>query len=88
MERDSNGIVVAVSFTVTVFDGVDNFVCDSYTGLPAPTENFIAFDNLNESTVINWIKNLVQKSCENQADVELEAYKKRKVITNGLPWAL
>jgi hypothetical protein len=86
--KDAEGVVVAVAFTVTASDGKDSFVFDGYTALPAPNENFIAFDSLDEPTVINWVKNLVQETCENQANVELEAYKKRKVVTNGLPWVL
>ena len=86
--RNAEGVVVAVAFTVTASDGTANFVYNGYTALPAPNENFTAFDSLDESTVINWVKNLVQESCESQADVELEAYKKRKVVTGGLPWAL
>jgi len=36
--------------------------------------------------VIGWIKNLVGEQTEEQADAELEAYKKRTVIKNGTPW--
>jgi hypothetical protein len=86
--KDDAGVVVAVAFTVTASDGVNSFVFDGYTALPTPNENFITFDSLDELTVINWVKNLVQEICESQADAELEAYKKRKVVTGGLPWDL
>lgn len=86
--KDSNGVVVAVAFTLTVSDGEDSYVYNGYTALPAPKENFVEFNNLNEQIVIDWVKNLVRETSEDQADVELAAYKKRKNITNGLPWVL
>ena len=86
MPRDADGIVVAVAFTVTVSDGTDSFIHNCYTGLPAPKDAIVPFADLTEAGVIAWVKALVQTNTEAQADAELEAYKKRKEITSGVPW--
>jgi len=86
MQRDANGIVVAVSFTVTASDGTDSFTHNYHTALTAPPDAPILFDSLKESDVIGWVKALVQASTEEQADAELAAYKKRKEVTSGTPW--
>ena len=33
--KNSNGVIVAVAFSITVSDGVDKFIYNAYTGLPA-----------------------------------------------------
>jgi hypothetical protein len=86
MQRDADGIVVAVSFTVTASDGTDSFTHNYQTALNAPSGNPIDFEDLEESEVIDWVKELVQSSVEEQADAELEAFKQRKEITSGVPW--
>lgn len=86
MQRDANGIVVAVSFTVTASDGTDSFTHNYHTALTSPSDSPIPYENLDEATVIDWVKSLVQESTEEQADVELAAYKNRKTLTNGTPW--
>ena len=86
MQRDADGIVVAVSFTVTASDGTDSFTHNYQTALTSPSKNPIPFDNLDESTVIGWVKSLVQTGTEEQADAELEAFKQRKQVTSGTPW--
>jgi len=86
MPRDAQGIVVAVAFTVTASDGTDSFTHSCYTGLPAPKDAIVPFADLTEDGVIAWVKALVQTNTEAQADAELEAYKKRKEITSGVPW--
>jgi len=87
MQRDANGIVVTVSFTVTASDGTDSFTHNYQTGLTAPSDTPVPFANLTEAEVIGWVKALVQTSTEEQADAELEAHKKRKeVISTGVPW--
>lgn len=87
MQRDANGIVVAVSFTVTASDGTDSFTHNYYTALTAPAGTPVPYDNLDEATVVGWVRSLVQESTEEQADAELAAYKNRKEVTNGVPWA-
>jgi len=86
MPRNADGIVVAVAFTVTASDGTDSFTHSCYTGLPAPKDAIVPFADLTEAGVIAWVKALVQTNTEAQADAELEAYKKRKEITSGVPW--
>jgi len=86
MQRDADGIVVAVSFTVTASDGTDSFTHNYQTALTAPPGNPIPFNDLKESDVIGWVKSLVQTSTEEQADAELEAFKQRKQVTSGTPW--
>ena len=83
---DENGIVVAVDFTVLVSDGTDLFEVNGHTGLPSPSGDAKPYDQLTKEEVIAWIKNLIGEQIEEQADAELEAYKKRTVITNGTPW--
>jgi len=87
MRRDADGVVVAVSFTVTASDGTDSFTHNYQTALPAPTDTIVPFADLTEAGVIAWVKALVQEDTEAQADVELAAYKQRKEITTGTPWA-
>ena len=87
MQRDANGIVVAVSFTVTASDGTDSFTHNYHTALTAPSDTPVPFEQLTEAEVIGWVKALVQTSTEEQADAELAAYKQRKEVTSGTPWA-
>jgi hypothetical protein len=87
MQRDANGIVVAVSFTITASDGADSFTHNYHTALTAPADSPIPYDNLDEATVIGWVKSLVQAGTEEQADAELAAFKQRKEVTSGTPWA-
>ena len=89
MNRNADGIVISVSFTVTASDGTDNFTHNFYTGLTPPNKNPIPFEQLKESDVIGWVKSLVQQESEAQADAELAAYKIRKnqIVSNGTPWS-
>lgn len=87
MQRDANGIVVSVSFTVTASDGTDSFTHNYQTALPAPSDTPVPFEQLTEAEVIGWVKALVQAITEEQADAELAAYKQRKEVTSGTPWA-
>jgi hypothetical protein len=86
MQRDANGIVVAVSFTVTASDGVDSFTHNYHTALPAPKDAAIPFAELTEAGVASWVKELVGTGTEEQADAELAAFKLRKEVKSGTPW--
>ena len=88
MQRNADGIVIAVSFTVTASDDTDSFTHNYYTALAAPSDTPVPFEQLQESAVIDWVKALVQTSTEKQADAELAAYKLRKqiTVTTGMPW--
>ena len=86
MQRDANGIVVAVSFTVTASDGVDSFTHNYQTALPAPKDSAIPFADLTQEEVIAWVKELVGTGTEEQADAELAAFKLRKEVKTGTPW--
>ena len=89
MQRNADGIVVAVSFTVTASDGTDSFTHSYHTALTAPGDSPIAYGSLTEAEVIGWVKSLVQVQTEEQADAELSAWKSRKnnVTQNGTPWS-
>jgi hypothetical protein len=86
MQRDANGVVVAVSFTVTASDGTDSFTHNYHTALPAPKDATVPFEQLTEAKVIDWVKELVGKGTEEQADAELAAFKLRKEVKSGTPW--
>jgi hypothetical protein len=88
MQRDNSGIVKTVVFSITVSDETDSYTHNYFTGLPAPQDTPIPYENLTESQVITWVKDLVGAQSEESADGELAAYKIRKdeVKTNGLPW--
>lgn len=86
LQRDANGIVVAASFSITASDGEDSFTHNYHTAFQSPKDAVIPFKDLTEAKVIDWIKELVGKDSEEQADAELNAYKSRKMVTNGTPW--
>ena len=88
MQRNASGIVVAVAFSINVSDGTDSFVHNFHTALTAASGNPIPYEQLKETDVIGWVKELVQKDSEEQADAELEAYKIRKnqTVLSGTPW--
>lgn len=89
MQRNGNGIVQTVSFSVTASNGSDSFTHTYNTGLPEPKDTPISYNNLTEAQVITWVKDLVGKSTEESADAELAAYIVRKNETQqtGTPWA-
>ena len=89
--RDPNDIVVTATFTITADDGVDQFTHSYNFGFANKPETPIAFSDLTEAKVIEWIKR--DAGAENQfeisADAELAAYKLRKaapVLSSGTPW--
>lgn len=84
---DESGIVVAVDFTIEASDGINSFTINGHTALPAPIGIAITYDSLTKDDVIAWAQILVGEQMQEQADAELEAYKKRKVLTSGTPWA-
>ena len=87
MERDANDIIVAASFTITASDGEDSFTHNYYTAFNNKPETPVAFNNLTEEKVIEWIKRNVGEQSEESADAELEAFKLRKQEkTSGVPW--
>jgi hypothetical protein len=86
LQRDANGIVVGVAFEVTASDGTDSFTHNYFTALPAPKEDAIPYNDLTQTQVIEWVKELVGTSTEESADAELAAYKERKEVQNGTPW--
>jgi hypothetical protein len=84
--RDTNDIIISASFTITVSDGVDEFTHNYNTAFANKPETPIAFNDLTEEKVIEWIKRDVGKGSEEQADAELEAYKTRISVKVGTPW--
>lgn len=86
MQRDASGIVVGVAFEVTASDDTDSFTHNYFTALPAPKDTAIPYAALTESQVIEWVKELVGTSTEEQAAAELAAYKERKEVQSGTPW--
>lgn len=88
MQRDNAGIVKTVVFDIAVSDDADNFTHSFVTGLPAPTNELIPYENLTHETVVAWVKELVGAQSEESADAEFEAYKIRKneILQDGTPW--
>jgi len=88
MQRNAEGIVGIVNFSITASDGTDSFTHNYCTGLPAPEDTPIPYADLTEEIVIGWIKELVGAHSEESADAELDAYKIRKaeVKESGVPW--
>jgi hypothetical protein len=88
MQRDSANIVKTVNFNIVVSDGTDSFNQNFFTGLPAPKDTPVPYENLTQEAVIAWVKDLVGIDSEQSADAEFEAYKIRKneIQQNGLPW--
>lgn len=86
MQRNVNGIVRTVSFSVTASDGVDSFTRTYSTGLPEPIDTPIDYDDLTETQVITWVKDLVGTSTEER----LAAYiiSKNEGRQNGMPWTI
>ena len=89
LQRDQNGIVNQVQFTITASNGTDSVTVNSITGLPAPKGTVIDYDKLSKANVIAWIKNLVGTQSEALADSELAAHiENQKVVhSNGTPWS-
>jgi hypothetical protein len=93
----STGLITEVSYKVTVFNGEifeTSFGKVQLTG-NTNSEDFIPFENLNESTLIDWVKSkLGSKSTdiENKLSKEVEFRtkeffkKQNSKISNGLPW--
>jgi hypothetical protein len=89
MQRDADtGIVIAVEFTVAESNGTDSFTHNYQSALPAPKADPTPYDELTEADVIVWVKDLVGKQTEEQADAELDAFilRKKEVVENGTPW--
>ena len=86
MQRNVNDIVRTVSFSVTVSDGVDSFTRNYSTNLPEPIDTPINYNDLTETQVITWVKDLVGTSTEER----LAAYiiSKNEGRKNGIPWAI
>ena len=91
LARDPSDIVVSATFTITADDGTDQFTHSYNFGFANNPVTPIAFADLTEAKVIEWIKR--DAGAENQfeisADAELAAYKLRKaapVVTSGTPW--
>jgi hypothetical protein len=85
MQRNGNGIVRNVSFSVTASDGVDSVTRTYSTNLPEPIDTPIDYTDLTETQVITWVKDLVGTSTEER----LAAYiiSKNEGRQNGMPWA-
>lgn len=86
--KDTQGIVTGASFTLEVSDGEDTFSFPSFTAFNHRPETPIPFDQLTEEKVVSWITDSVGPLTEEQADVELQAYKLRKTQNSSgpLPW--
>ena len=96
LQRNKDGIIIATSFTITASDGTDSNTHNYHTAFAAPKGAVIDFADVTEDQVINWIKAMFdtkdddgvrQNSLEDQADAELEAFKDRKEVKSGTPWA-
>jgi hypothetical protein len=96
LQRDKDGIIVAASFTITASDDIDSNTHNFYTAFAAPKGKTTDYFKITEEQVIGWIKGMFdikdddgvkQNSLEMQADAELKAFKERKAVKSGTPWA-
>ena len=96
LQRDKDGIVIAASFTITASDGTDSNTHNYHTAFAAPKGDVIPYVDVTESKVVEWIMAMFdtkyddgvrQNAHEDQADAELAAFKARKEIKTGTPWA-
>ena len=96
LQRDKDGIIIAASFTITASDGTDSNTHNYNTAFAAPKSKTTDFAKVTEAQVVGWIKAMFdtkdddgvrQNSLEDQADAELEAFKERKAVKSGTPWA-
>jgi hypothetical protein len=90
--RDPDGIVVTAHFTITASDGVDSFTHNYAFGFANKPQTPIAFEDLTEAKVIEWIKRDAgaENQFEKSADAEFEAFKLRQArpfISAAVPWA-
>jgi hypothetical protein len=87
LERTQDGSVVVAHWTATKTDG--DYEAKSYgtkSFQPDPTkEDFVAFDDLTEETVVGWFTEEETAQIESVLDNDLEAQKAPQVIS-GLPW--
>lgn len=90
--RDASDIVITATFTITASDGVDSFKHTYTTGFANNPVTPLAFTEITESKVIDWIKRDAgeESAFESSAAAELEAHKLRKAQgeqKNGVGWA-
>lgn len=83
-----SGVVVGVHYTVNCSDGTESvgaygsIACDSADG-----ENFVSYENLSESQVIEWVKQKVDvPQIEAQLSIALETTKNPPIVKQPLPW--
>lgn len=89
MERNaSDGGVTAVYWTCTHTDGDDSVSnCGLVGFLPdASADGFIAFDSLDEATVIAWVHGSVDKEGIEASLIDKMAEVKTPSTLNGLAW--
>jgi hypothetical protein len=86
----SSGGVVEVRWWAGLSDGALNGVLDGVVNfVPNPADqNFIPFDDLDESTVIGWVKQALGKEFDSiqpalQAQIDRQ---KAPALVSGLPW--
>jgi hypothetical protein len=87
MERDNNDGVVRVYWEAskTVGDNTAT-VTGGFEFTPDPNnQNFVAFSDLTESTVIGWFTDEQNTHIQRALDIKIEEQSKPQV-TNGLPW--
>lgn len=90
--KDQNGltdVVVGVHYTVECSDGTDSVGSYGSIGCdPADPESFTSFENLDEATVIGWVKSKLDVAqIESSLDAALEQKKNPPVVQKPLPWA-
>ena len=87
LERTQDGGVVVAHWTATKTEGehtANTYGTKSFTP-DADSENYIAFDNLTESTVVGWFTDEETAQIESVLDADLAAQKAPQVIA-GVPW--
>lgn len=88
----ASGTVLKVRWWAGLSEGALNGVADGVVTLAAvvPGEPFTPFENLDEATVTNWVKQVLGKEFD-EIEPSLKdqiARQKTPVLATGLPWSI
>jgi hypothetical protein len=87
-DKDTGGVVQAIWTLTASEDGYNGYVRGSTDFSPDPSsDNFIPLEDLEKSSVVDWIKNnVINKSGLESLAVERMQQKKIPETVRGLPW--
>jgi hypothetical protein len=91
MERQTNGIVFTVHYTVAASDGTYSSSAYGSIGLEQPEGNVIPYADLTPEIVIGWVQEKLggtEKVDEIQAALQAQIDQQRTPTTaQGMPWS-